>query len=196
MQKKFNKIHEHLIRATEPWGGVQSAIRGNGVIAPTNATSPSIKAFLARQIVGQQLSKVAANTILHRIEANADIGSNQFWDLSRDFKLSGCGVSKFKQKALNALFEASDIAGLSGDMGQEQICHTLTNVWGIGQWTAEMACIFYFQLDDVWSDGDAALKRAMKQLTNDCDQTAQEVVLSCKPYRSILARHMWNYLDQ
>jgi len=74
----------------------------------------------------------------------------------------------------------------------------LTNIWGIGPWTAEMALIFYFQEPDVWSESDIRLQRGLQLIATKKNLSLAEMrklVEAFVPYRSFLARNIWNMLD-
>ena len=70
----------------------------------------------------------------------------------------------------------------------------LTDIWGIGQWTADMMSIFYFGEADIWPDGDLAVRKTRTMLTS----SRRKTVLTAErfvPYRAYLALHMWRYVN-
>lgn len=66
----------------------------------------------------------------------------------------------------------------------------LTNIWGVGQWTADMVNIFYFGEKDIWPDKDVAVRKNFLKLIGENKNSIKE---SSKfgPYRTYLALMMW-----
>jgi DNA-3-methyladenine glycosylase II len=69
----------------------------------------------------------------------------------------------------------------------------LTEVPGIGPWTAEMFLIFGLKRSNVLSVGDAGLRRATRLLygTDDMHACAQP----WHPYCSVACWYLWRHLD-
>jgi DNA-3-methyladenine glycosylase II len=80
-------------------------------------------------------------------------------------------------------------------MPESEIVKTLTQLWGIGPWTAEMTAIFFFGLPDVWSKGDVALARGLALIAEKEGVSEQEILSTVTPYRSYFALHVWQSLD-
>jgi DNA-3-methyladenine glycosylase II len=70
----------------------------------------------------------------------------------------------------------------------------LTSIWGVGQWTADMMCMFYFGEHDVWPDGDVGARKTLERLTNRRRSTIRTAQLFA-PHRSYLALYMWAHAD-
>ena len=67
----------------------------------------------------------------------------------------------------------------------------LTQIWGVGQWTADMMGIFYFGDPDIWPDGDTAARKHLERLTSRRRKTVRTAARFA-PYRSYLALYMWH----
>jgi DNA-3-methyladenine glycosylase II len=166
-----------------------------------NREDRGLAVHLARAIVGQQLSTKAARSIWARIEAAAALADQPLAVFLREQNgaaLRACGVSSNKLKALLSIGAAAAEGRLDGTLvramdNRGRSAH-LRQIWGIGQWTCDMASIFYCHDEDVWPAGDVSVQRTFarfigpRQLADAAERFA--------PYRSILALHMWRLLDQ
>lgn len=187
--------HAHLLRQSHRACPPLHALLVHHGPLPLEVRPGGLRPFLARCIIGQQLSNRAAATIIGRVEAQAPIDSDGFWARLRagdDTHLADSGVSGSKRRAIAGLADELDEAHAATLDQAEAVINHLTGFWGIGAWTAEMACIFHYGFADVWSAGDAALTRGIGLLAGD---GAEAVVATCSPYRSHLALHVWRGLD-
>ena len=195
------KAHQHLVKTSKRLHpSLAELICRNGLIRQNNGGQRDLVEFLARTVIGQQLSSQAASTIWLRVQALID-GQNttaQEFFLSKHFdKLRGCGISASKVKAIVSMNEEAK-AGRLGCLDNHQtsyreIVEVVTSLWGFGEWSADMVAIFYSEHPDVWPNGDAALSRALKTLHPGCD--SGDVVCHYSPFRTYLARHLWRGLD-
>jgi DNA-3-methyladenine glycosylase II len=156
--------------------------------------------YLARAVVGQQLSTHAARTIWARLEARATAAEEPLLALLRadnTAALRACGVSANKAKALIAIAEAAAAGRLDAApvraMDHRARSEHLCGIWGIGQWTSDMVSIFYCRDADVWPAGDASVRRTFATFIGR--RKPENAVRRFAPYRSILALHMWRLLD-
>lgn len=188
--------HAHLVRqARRHSPPLLALLEAHGPLELERETG-SLRTFLARCIIGQQLSNRAAATIIGRVEARAPIDGEAFWQrlrLGDDAALAESGVSRSKRRAIAGLADGLDEAHARTLADPDAVRAHLTGFWGIGAWTAEMACLFHYRFADVWSPGDASLSRGIGLLA-DGDGTA--LVDACRPYRSHLALHIWKGLDE
>lgn len=154
---------------------------------------------LVRSIISQQLSVKASDTIEQRVLALA--GSDFSPASLLQIPLSGlrsAGLSGAKSRSLLELsarvvdgrINFSDILGMSN----EAAIHTLSELPGVGRWTAEMFLIFGLGRPDVWSLGDAGLKRAVKLLYGD-EADFEKTGERWRPYRSVASWYLWKHLD-
>jgi DNA-3-methyladenine glycosylase II len=154
---------------------------------------------LARAIVGQQLSTKAARSIWARIEAaaSADQPFAMFLREKNSAALRACGVSSNKVKALLSIGSAAaegrlEAAALCAMDHPARSAH-LRQIWGIGQWTCDMAAIFYCHDEDVWPAGDVSVQRTFAKFV--APLRPADAAQRFAPYRSILALYMWRLLD-
>ena len=151
-------------------------------------------AFLARAIVGQQISAGAARGIWARVEAQAAAGGAtlaEFLAGADEPALRGCGLSGNKAKAvlhINAAAAGDAFAALRGiphDSRSEVLCA----IWGIGQWTCDMMALFYYREPDIWPEGDLAVQRVFRSYIGR--RKPARAAARFAPHRSLLALYMW-----
>lgn len=157
---------------------------------------------LVESIIGQQLSGKAADTIFKRFLAIFNNKFPKFDELLKvDIeKLRGAGMSYgkagyVKNIALAFKDKIIDIEKIK-KMSDDEVIETLTKIKGVGKWTAEMTLIFVLQREDVFSIGDAGLRRAIKNLYK-LEDTKEVLKLTekWKPKRSHASWYLWRSLE-
>jgi DNA-3-methyladenine glycosylase II len=158
---------------------------------------------LIESIIGQQLSGKAADTIYKRFLAL--FKNNKFPHpdelLKTDVeKLRNAGMSYGKAGYIKNIAQAFkneslDIKTLK-KMSDEEVKKELTKIKGVGNWTAEMTLIFTLKREDVFSLGDAGLRRAIKNLYNiEKDTDILKLSETWKPKRSYACWYLWRSLE-
>jgi DNA-3-methyladenine glycosylase II len=151
---------------------------------------------LLNAIVGQQVSVAAADAIWKRLVAANLTGPRKImWATDED--LRAAGLSSQKVRYARALAEARiDFKGLR-DTSNEDVIAVLTEVTGIGVWTAEIYAMFSLGRADVFAHGDLALQEAAKHMLSlDKRPTEKEMRALAEPWspwRSVAARALWAY---
>jgi DNA-3-methyladenine glycosylase II len=158
---------------------------------------------LARSVVGQQISVQAAQAMWERIElACPKVSPQQFRKLGHD-KLVACGLSKRKSEYLLDLAQHFVSGALHVDkwmsMDDEAVIAELTQIRGIGRWTAEMFLIFNLSRPDVLPLDDLGLIRAISVNYFSGEPVtrseAREVAANWEPWRTVATWYMWRSLD-
>ena len=159
---------------------------------------------LIRAIVGQQLSTKAAATIFARFEALFDgFPSPAQVTAMPDERLRSVGLSGQKAGYLRDLCRriedgALPIAALDR-MDDESVVETLTQVKGIGRWTAEMFLIFRLERPDILPVGDLgivkAVQRAYKLRKAPTPDRLTRIGEAWRPYRSVACWYLWASLN-
>ena len=193
--------HKHLLMVSKRTDtALNLIIRKNGIIHLQNSGAPNIFLFLARTLVGQQLSKGAADTIWRRMQAAAAGLELELCELCQESNMElirKCGISSSKAKAL-LLLRRSYLDSIITDeavmkSSYEDISELVTSLWGFGQWSADMVAIFYAKLPDVFPSKDVAVQRGLRILSRlHCEHSIYD---RYSPYRSYLCRHVWAALD-
>lgn len=159
---------------------------------------------LVRAIVGQQLSAKAAATIFSRFEGlfEAFPTPSQVRAVP-DERLRAVGLSSQKLGYLRDLCRRIEEGQLPLDvfdrMDDESVVETLTQVKGIGRWTAEMFLIFRLQRPDVLPLGDLgivkAVQRAYKLRKAPSADRLTRIGEAWRPYRSVACWYLWASLN-
>ncbi len=158
---------------------------------------------LARSIVGQQISVKAAESVWQKvIGAIPDMTPHTIAEAEQDL-LRACGLSARKITYLQDLSRHFTEGSLNEtswtDRDDETIIKQLTEVKGIGRWTAEMFLIFHLQRPDVLPLDDIGLQRAMSQHYFDKQpvdkKTMLELAKPWQPWRSVATWYLWRSLD-
>lgn len=159
---------------------------------------------LARSIVGQQISVKAADSVWQRVLAN-------------------CGRRLTPAAVINAGPEVLRASGLStrkveyildlaghfrqrsvrparwAQMGDEEVIAELTDIRGIGRWTAEMFLMFNLQRPNVLPLDDIGLLRAISLLYYSGEPVsryeAREVAQAWQPWCTVATWYLWRSLD-
>ena len=159
---------------------------------------------LAESILYQQLNGKAAATIFDRFTALArDPLTPQGILKLTDEQMRGVGLSRQKTAYLRDLSEKTK-AGLleferMPEMSEDEVIQHLTQVKGIGVWTAHMFLMFTLQRPDILPTGDygvqAAIKKLYKKRKWPKAAVMQKIAKPWAPYRSIACWYLWRSLD-
>ena len=164
---------------------------------------PPLDAFgtLIFQVVGQQLSVSATRTILSRIEQRfgGRLPSPAELLAADPQALRESGLSMRKGATLRALAERFVDGRLSDDslskMSDEEVEAALTEVSGIGPWTAHGFLLVALDRPDVFLSGDLALRHAVQraygfdQLPTEAEM--MQVAERWRPYRSLAVSYLF-----
>ena len=159
---------------------------------------------LAESILYQQLNGNAAETIFNRFTALAGdpLTPQGILKLS-DAQMRGVGLSRQKTAYLRDLSEKA-AAGLleferMPDMSEDDVIAHLTQVKGIGVWTAHMFLMFTLRRPDILPVGDYGIQAAIKKYYKKRKWPKPAVMLKIAkpwvPYRSIASWYLWKSLD-
>ncbi|MGF6482184.1 DNA-3-methyladenine glycosylase family protein [Paraburkholderia sp. JPY419] len=158
---------------------------------------------LARSVVGQQISVASAQAVWAKVEAACPkLVPQQFIKLGLE-KLTACGLSKRKAEYVLDLarhFVSGALhVGKWTSMDDESVIAELTQIRGIGRWTAEMFLIFNLSRPDVLPLDDLGLIRAISVNYFSGEPVtrseAREVAANWEPWRTVATWYMWRSLD-
>jgi DNA-3-methyladenine glycosylase II len=160
---------------------------------------------LAEAIVYQQLNGKAAVTIFKRF-ADAAGGSpiNPEGILKMtQAEMRAVGLSTQKSSYLRDLAEKTKAGllefGRLGDLPDDEVIAHLTQVKGIGVWTAHMFLIFTLRRPDVLPTGDygvqVAIKKHYRKRKLPSPKDMEKIAKPWSPYRSIASWYLWRSLD-
>jgi len=160
---------------------------------------------LCYEIISQQLSGKAASTIIGRFEGlfpKKKITADRLIKIP-DKKLREVGMSWSKASFLKDLAKKTLKREINysklHEMTDEEVLNELTQVKGIGPWTAEMFLMFALGREDVFSHADLGLRNGMKRvykLKSVPDaKKADKITEKWKPYRSYGCFALWHSVD-
>jgi DNA-3-methyladenine glycosylase II len=158
-------------------------------------------ATLVRAIVYQQLAGAAAAAIHGRLIAalGGEVAPERLLSLSpetlRSVGLSAAKVASLQDLAAKVLDETVvlDPTGLRAQSDAEVVAR-LSEVRGIGKWTAEMFLMFQLRRLDVWPTGDLGVRKGFGLAWGIPTPTVKELEPlgdPYRPYRSVLAWFCW-----
>lgn len=151
---------------------------------------------LLAAIVSQQVSVAAADAIWGRMRAARLTGPRKVLRATDD-DLRAAGLSRQKIRYARALAGARlDYAALRAAPDAEVIA-TLTQVPGIGVWTAEIYAMFSLGRADVFAPGDLALQESARLLYDLPERPRPRALRvmaeAWSPWRAVAARQLWAY---
>lgn len=158
---------------------------------------------LARSIVGQQISVRAADAVWTRFAAALGAVTPETVTEAGVAGLAGCGLSQRKIEYLVDL-AAHFVNGRIdperwSDLDDEAVIVELTDVRGIGRWTAEMFLIFHLLRPDVFPLDDIGLQRAVFEHYFGGEKQTLRVLAQFgerwRPWRTVATWYLWRSLD-
>lgn len=158
---------------------------------------------LARSIVGQQISVKAADSVWLKLTGAVPAMRPDVIHAHDSDALRSCGLSRSKVAYLHDLARHFVEGRLDAKrwtrMTDDELIAELTQVHGIGRWTAEMFLIFYMMRPDVLPVDDLGLQRAMSLHYNRGRPLSklkiQSIAARWLPWRSVATWYMWRSLD-
>lgn len=159
---------------------------------------------LVDAILSQQLSTKAAATIRTRFKSLLNGSSKAAGILQlQDEQFRGAGVSRQKMGYLRDLSEKWQAGVINprrfARLNDKEIIDILTQVKGIGRWTAEMFLIFSLGRLDVLPVDDLgfrnAIKKAYRLRKRPEAKRIQKMAEKWRPYRSLATLYLWESLD-
>ena len=184
------------VAAQEP--GFARALAAAGY--PEPRIRPRGYGTLMRTIVGQQVSVAAAASMWRKFEAYAGEDLPPERILAADFDtLRACGLSRQKQGYMRSLCELVvsgelDFEALPAD--DEEAIALLTQIKGIGRWSAEIYLLFAEGRPDVWPAGDLAVQAGLHKLLDldarPSEKVTREMAEKWSPHRGATAIFTWH----
>ena len=171
-------------------------------------------------IIAQQLSGKAATSIFNRFKslfypdvkideprAKVSYASSQFIFPTPDEVLGvsqetmrSLGISTAKAKYIHNVAQAFVDKHIQIEeikrMSDEEIISILTQIKGIGTWSAEMILIFTLNRPDIFSLGDLGLRKAIENLYGVRERNKiLELTANWSPNRSLASWYLWRSLE-
>lgn len=163
---------------------------------------------LLESIISQQLSVKASETIFRRFLLLFDDGypSAEILSSMKPEHLRPAGISQQKAQYILSAARFATEHNLEkkfwDNMSDEEIIQFLTQIDGVGRWTAEMLLIFSLHRQDIFPVDDLGIKRSMirlfglqesgRELKNRMIQLAE----TWRPWRTTATLYLWRWRDQ
>ncbi len=161
--------------------------------------------LLVRSIISQQISTSAARAIRKRLMELLGPDGLTAANLARfsTDELRSVGLSSRKASYVADLQVKVNDATINlqqiGRLSDERVVETLTQVRGIGQWTAQMFLIFSLGRPNVFPYDDLGVRTAIRDRYGLDDlpdkATAHAIAAPWRPYASVASWYCWRTLD-
>jgi DNA-3-methyladenine glycosylase II len=167
----------------------------------------NIDLYLWHSIMSQQLSTKVAAIIRKRFmelykgkPEPVAILATTVEDL-RKIGLSNAKTNYIQNIARFSLEQGMNFRTLN-KMKNEEVIEYLTQIKGVGRWTAEMLLMFALGREDVFAVDDLGIQKAMRKLyklkemeKKELRQTLQRIAERWSPYRTYACMYLWRWKD-
>lgn len=157
--------------------------------------APSFFGRFVRSVIRQQISMDAAAAIERRLHAT--VGATPVAVATAvPAQLRAVGLSQQKAETVQAIAAAVAAGtltrGVLEPLDDAAVIDRLTQIRGVGPWTAKMQLIFALGRPDVFAVEDLAVRRALAAVTGEDDRTAMRTLAETwRPYRSYACLYLW-----
>ena len=154
---------------------------------------------LCVSIINQQLSTASAAAVRERVfdllgEVTPETVLAADETALREAGLSASKV-EYLRNAARAFQERDYSREGMADLTDEEVVDVLTEIRGVGEWTAHMYLLFVLERPDVLPLGDLAIRRGIEDLYADGSAMSRdemrEIAEAWRPYRSVATRYIW-----
>ena len=169
-------------------------------VPPLCARKPCFSTLI-HIILEQQVSLASALAMYGRLVDNlVPFTPDRFLEMGASH-LRSLGVTRQKagycMHVAKAIYEGHlDLQALSG-MDDLTVIERLTQVKGIGPWTAKIYLLMALRRPDVWPTGDIALMNTVRKVkalhVHPSSATLSRITESWRPFRSVAVRMLWHH---
>ena len=159
---------------------------------------PDLFPALVHSIIGQQISTKAHETVWQKLVSSLEnITPEKILDLSPEvlqaFGMTFKKVEYIRNAAQQIASGEFDMQALH-TMNDAEVCKCLSELKGIGVWSAEMLMLFSMQRPDIVSYGDLAIQRGLRMIYHHriIDRKLFEKYRRrYSPYGSVASLYIW-----
>lgn len=148
-------------------------------------------------VIRQQVSMESAAAIRERLFDAVEVTPTGIL-AAEDERFREAGLSSAKTEYVNAIaryFQALDEGHFEG-MSDEAVMAELTDIRGVGSWTAKMFLMFGLAREDVFPVEDLGIRNAMNRLYGYEDRTEMvDHAETWAPYRTYASLALWRSID-
>lgn len=162
------------------------------------AVNPDLFSALVHSITGQQISTKAHQAVWQRMledlgnitpEVINQLSLEEIQAFGMTFRKAGY-IQSAAQKIIDKEFNINALH----DLSDQEVCEKLTELKGVGQWTAEMLMIFSMQRMNILSYGDLAIQRGLRMIYHHQEINREKFNQYWKrftPYASVASLYIW-----
>lgn len=209
----------HLFDLDADPAAIAAHLNSDATLAPILAMQPGLRVagawngfeLAVRAILGQQVSVRAATTLIGRIAAEfgdpLPAALQAPADLQRVFPtattlmrapLERCGIIRTRATAIRQLAAQVAAGAIALDGSRAAETEVLTQLPGIGPWTASYIALRALREPDAFPASDLGLRRAFGALQGNGATPVSTAVLASaaevwRPWRAYAALHLWNW---
>lgn len=159
---------------------------------------PDLFMALINSIIGQQISTKAQETVWLRFQTMFDpITPEHLAPISSE-ELQKCGISMRKATYISEIAHNVVAGNLNLEelqtMSDADVANKLSQIKGVGVWTAEMLMIFSMQRMDIISWNDMAIIRGLRMLYHHREITPklfERYKKRYSPYATVASLYLW-----
>lgn len=155
---------------------------------------------LVVSILRQQVSMASANATRERLEDAVELTPAALLRTDRS-TLRDLGLSRQKASYVHNVAEAFVEHDYSreyfAEMSDDAVIAELTDINGVGPWTAKMQLLFSLGRPDVFPVEDLGIRKGMHTLYGDDLERSrmEEISERWRPYRSYASLYLWRAVD-
>ena len=178
---------------------LRKIIKKSGNEHLTKSKDPFITLF--NSILGQQISVSAATSIKKKITSKVRITAKDIDRIPEEI-LKNCGLSRMKisylkdlsSKIINKEISFKDLDKLDDN----ELIKYLTNVKGIGNWTAEMFMIFHMGRPNILPIKDIGIINSLVKMYGEDKKNInfEKYYLLWSPWNTVASWYLWRNIDQ
>jgi DNA-3-methyladenine glycosylase II len=161
--------------------------------------------YLVRSVLHQQITGKAAAAIEKRLRASfgGRVPAPARLRAADVETLRGAGLSRQKIASLHAIAAAFDDRMLDARklarLDEAAVVELVTQIRGVGEWTAHMLLLFSLGRPDILPVGDYGVRKAARDLYGLADlprrKELEDLGERWRPYRSLATWYLWRSLD-
>ena len=158
---------------------------------------------LMRIIIGQQISRKAAESIYQKLKEKKITTYKNFFNTDdkylKNLGLSFRKIMYIKDLAKN-IYEKKINLNEFKKSSSEVVYNSLIKIKGIGKWTINNYQLFVLEDCDAWPGGDLAVQEAIKSLKNldvrPDENESNNIAEKWRPFRGSAALLLWHYYSK
>lgn len=150
-------------------------------------------------IINQQLSTQSASAIKEKVFERFEMTPEKILKADEE-ELADCGLSRQKIDYIKSSAEKFIEDDLSSEkfshMNDEEVIEELTEIHGVGDWTAKMFMIFVLGREDIFPVEDLGIRKAMEKVYGLKSRgEMREKAKDWRPFRSLTSLYLWKAVD-